>query len=429
MTKMATEFRTPSGDEIRAKVDGLVYKIRPVHSEINLVPDVKNDAIKAIKARNLTFFICIIVASVSFAITAIFASIAFGQQAVTNGNKETIATLSKKLFSYSDLSNFLTIKDQLSNLSAISQNKILLSRAFNILSATIPSGPDTIAVSEFSINFTGTAPTITFDAQANAGQPPYIDYNVLEAFKKSMAYLRYDYGNYVDREGKTIPTYCIIEYDLDGTILSDSSKGVYAYWLINGEGCNPSAEQNNDTESSENNIAANTTTGYETENYNGQTVVRIWRTPQFNDWYKDSAPENNAEPYMDLSGNISGVAHFVSKCTTYSGVKNAATGSVDWKSENESCLLIPGGENGLKIGSSSNGRDGAGELVLRFSAIITINQEFFKFVNPHMLAVAPSDRRNVTDSYIQIQNIFGAPASDCAANDAQCNNGNGENDG
>jgi len=426
---MATEFRTPSGDEIRAKVDGLVYKIRPVHSEINLVPDVKNDAIKAIKARNLTFFICIIVASVSFAITAIFASIAFGQQAVTNGNKETIATLSKKLFSYSDLSNFLTIKDQLSNLSAISQNKILLSRAFNILSATIPSGPDTIAVSEFSINFTGTAPTITFDAQANAGQPPYIDYNVLEAFKKSMAYLRYDYGNYVDREGKTIPTYCIIEYDLDGTILSDSSKGVYAYWLINGEGCNPSAEQNNDTESSENNIAANTTTGYETENYNGQTVVRIWRTPQFNDWYKDSAPENNAEPYMDLSGNISGVAHFVSKCTTYSGVKNAATGSVDWKSENESCLLIPGGENGLKIGSSSNGRDGAGELVLRFSAIITINQEFFKFVNPHMLAVAPSDRRNVTDSYIQIQNIFGAPASDCAANDAQCNNGNGENDG
>jgi hypothetical protein len=132
---------------------------------------------------------------------------------------------------------------------------------------------------------------------------------------------------------------------------------------------------------------------------------------------------------MDLSGNISGVAHFVSKCTTYSGVKNAATGSVDWKSENESCLLIPGGENGLKIGSSSNGRDGAGELVLRFSAIITINQEFFKFVNPHMLAVAPSDRRNVTDSYIQIQNIFGAPASDCAANDAQCNNGNGENDG
>ena len=426
---MATEFRTPSGDELREKMNGLVYKIRPVHSEINLVPDVKNDAIKAIKARNLTFFICIIIASASFAITAIFASIAFGQQAVTNGNKETIATLSKKLFSYSDLSNFLTIKDQLSNLSAISQNKILLSRAVNILSATIPSGPDTIAVSEFSINFTGTAPTITFDAQANAGQPPYIDYNVLEAFKKSMAYLRYDYGNYVDREGKTIPTYCIIEYDLDGTILSDSSKGVYAYWLINGEGCNPSAEQNNDAESSENNIATNTTTGYETENYDGQTVVRIWRTPQFNDWYKDSAPENSTEPYMDLSGNISGVAHFVSKCTTYSGIKNAATGSVDWKSENESCLLIPGGENGLKIGSSSNGRDGAGELVLRFSAIITINQEFFKFVNPHMLAVAPSDRRNVTDSYIQIQNIFGAPASDCAANDAQCNNGNGENNG
>ena len=44
-------------------------------------------------------------------------------------------------------------------------------------------------------------PTFTIDAQANAGQEPYIDYRVLDAFKKSMQYMRYDYGEYVDKEG------------------------------------------------------------------------------------------------------------------------------------------------------------------------------------------------------------------------------------
>ena len=46
-----------------------------------------------------------------------------------------------------------------------------------------------------------------------------------------------------------------------------------------------------------------------------------------------------------------------------------------------------------------------------------------------MLAVAPSGRYNVTDSYIQVQDIFGAPATDCSSSDTLCNNGNGGNNG
>lgn len=425
---MAGEINLPSASEARAKLNSIIYKIRPSHSEINLVPEIKDDAIKAIKLRNLTFFICIIVVSASIAITAVFASIAVGQQASADGKNTTISNLSNKLFSYSDLDNFLTIKDQLNNLSEISQHKTLLSRAFNILSAVIPTGADTVTVSALTINLSGTTPTISFDAQANSGQPPYIDYNVLESFKKSMQYLRYDYGNYVDRDGTTIPAYCIIESDLEGTTFSDPEKGVYAYWLINGEGCNPSAAQNEDAEEDDEQTDKTTPIDYEVENYNGQTVVRIWRTPQFNEWYKESAPSDSHTPYMDLSGNISGVAHFASKCTTYSGTKNEATGLIDWVAKNENCKLVPE-ENGLKIPSSTNGRDGDGELVLRFSAVITLSPEFFKFTNAHMLAVAPNGRYNVTDSYVQIQNIFGAPAIDCAANDSLCNNENGGNDG
>ena len=98
--------------------------------EINLVPDIKNEMIKTLNLRNLIFFICIVVASASVAVSLIFASIAGGQQAVVDGKKGTLDLLSNKVKSYSDLSDFLTIKDQLSNLSSISNNKKMLSRIF-----------------------------------------------------------------------------------------------------------------------------------------------------------------------------------------------------------------------------------------------------------------------------------------------------------
>lgn len=416
--------------------------------EINLVPDVKGEMIKALKLRNFIFFLCIVVASASVAVSIIFAGIAGGQQAIVDGKKNTIDTLSKKINSYSDLSDFLTIKDQLGNLSSISDNKKLLSRVFNVLPALLPTGANTITISELNINLSTDKPTISFDAQANSGEPPYIDYAVLESFKKSMDFLRYDYGDYVDKEGSVIPAYCIVESGTDGATFYDQDKSsYYAFWLITGDGCNPAykteeeteeneeAKENEKTEKTEDNNSdkkvstsefAKRSEGYTTEEYNGQTVVRIWRTPQFNDWYKATKTED--KPYMDLDGNISNVPHFESKCTTYSGSKNSNTGNITWSSSNESCKLVPGGaEEGIKISSSSNGRGSNDELVLRFSATITFAPEFYKFSNHHMLAIAPTGRHNVTDSYVQIQNMFEQRASDCAEDDTDCKNTNGGN--
>lgn len=371
--------------------------------EINLVPDIKGEMIRALKLRNLIFFICIIVAGASVAVILIFAMIAGGQQAAVNGKKDTLNALSSKIKSYSDLDNFLTIKDQLGNLSTIASNKKLLSRTFGILSALMPKNSDTITISELNVDLSGDAPTISFDAQANAGEAPFIDYAVLESFKKSMDYLRYDYGDYVDRNGNAIPAYCIIETGADGAMLYDQSKGYYAYWLFNGDGCNPSAN----TEGADNN--------YLFEGYGDEQVVRIWRTPQFNDWLAT----NN----MTKEGVISNVAHFDSKCTTYASVTDAS-GTTSWSSINSSCLLVPGGsENGgINISDSSNGRDSNEQLVLRFSATIVLAPEFYNFSNHHVLAIGPTGRYNVTDSYVQIQNMFGERAADCAEGDTACLN-------
>lgn len=388
--------------------------------EINLVPDIKGEMIKALKIRNFILFLCIVIASASVGVVLIFASIAGGQQAAVEGKQQTIKNLSAKINSYSDLSEFLTIRDQLGNLSSITKDKQMMSRTFSALAALIPSGPDTITISELTVNLAPESgdPTFNFDAQANAGSEPFIDYNVLDSFKKSMQYMKYDYGTYVDKNGDEIPAYCMIENSTDGSTLYDQNrKSYYAYWLITGEGCDPSYQEE-DMDEEEGNTVNSSTEDYTLEEYEGQTVVRIWRTPQFNEWYSSNPKEG--DPYISLDGTIENVAHFESACITYIGTENNNT--VSWKEANESCLLIPDGTDGITITDSSNGRDSDDELVLRFSAVIALDSEFFDFNNHHMLALAPTSRRNVTDSYIQIQNVFGQRAADCEPGDTACSN-------
>lgn len=402
--------------------------------EINLVPDIKNEMIKALKLRNLIFFISLIVAIISISATAITAIIAGGQQLAIDSKKGTINNLSSKLNSYADLKDFLTIRDQISDINDLTSNKKVLSRTFNILSALLPTGPDTIKISELNVDLTTEAPTFTFDAQANAGAEPFIDYNVLDAFKKSMKFMRYDHGDYVDTNGDKIPAYCMIEAGDDGSIFNDPERGLYAFWTINAEGCAPASSSS--AEDDEATAPVNPASGYSTENYNGQEVVRIWRTPQFNDWY--NATESQSK--ITLDGQISGVPHFESACVTYTGYDKpdytatssetvlAKTGNITWVSQNDSCLLVPEEEAGISIYDSSNGRGEDGELVLRFSSTINFAPEVFDFNNSHMLALAPSGRRNVTDSYVQIQAMFSERAADCTPGDTTCANAQTKDD-
>ena len=198
--------------------------------------------------------------------------------------------------------------------------------------------------------------------------------------------MNYDYGSYVDKEGNKIPAYCIIESGSDGATFNDPNNGLYAYWTIDAEGCNNK------------------------------------------EWYKENPTEG--QPSINLSGKISNVAHFESSCITYTGDNSKSSADPEWNEEN-TCKLVPDGIEGIKITDSSNGRGSDNSLVLRFSAKITFNPEVYKFTNTHMLAIAPSGRRNVTDSYVQVQAMFGERAADCAKDDATCNTttNEGENNG
>ena len=446
--------------------------------EVNLVPDVKLEMIRLQKIRNLVFFICIVVSIASISTVAILGGIKGTQDLVISGQEGHIKNLSDKVTTYKELPDFLTIQDQLKKLSEINKNRPVLSRVFPILKNLFPTGADTITMSELNVNL-DTA-TLNFDAQANAGEEPKIDYRVLESFKKSVNMMKYDFGRFVTATGDQIPTRCIQETDEKGNLLSDNGN-VYVIWKRGKVDCDPGRNDHSSTDENKTITDKKVDSSVNNTNLNNgslgqvneqekkgekktvtkiETVIpdeKIWRTPQFETWSKgtevktsedgvaddlassrDSSTqtENEAEietitiknvknsiykPSMDLKGKILGVPHFESECIKYSGnvVNENGNETTKWSAENN-CKMVP---EGIQITDSSNGRDANNNLVLRFSAVLAIDPVIFAYNNKHIMAIGPTSQ-NVTDSYQQIKGMFAAPANDCRADDAECSSQN-----
>lgn len=438
------------GKETTASGGAVVSTVKSNY-EINLVPEVKAQMIRAQKVRNLVLFLCIVVSSVAVGVVVILFGVKSGQDIVMANQDNKLALMSKTLNSYSELENLVTVQGQLQGIADITDQKTVLSRVFSALSVTLPQGADSVKLSELNVNLdTGV---VRMDGQADARVDPLIDYRVLESLKKSIALTKYDYGRYVDADGNEIPSYCISETDAEGRSYKEGDD-YYAWWDLTIEGCEATARgskpsddalyyyssgadveegvKNADGEitvctEENNNCAGMVTTVTVIDPETGESIesetevvsedvkpvrVKIWRTPQFDDWYEDSR--------MSLDGTITGIEHFNSACTTYSGTlvsssTSTSKGGVRWNSTND-CMLA---EDGLDITSSSNGRDESENLVLKFTGTSVFKPAFFNFNNKHMIAIGPLGQ-NVTDSFVQIGNMFAQEATECAPDDTEC---------
>lgn len=351
--------------------------------EINLVPSVKNEVLKAFRMRNLILFACIVIAAIGGGVVLILGGIVGGQNIALSSQDARLELMSNKLQEFDGLEEYLAIKDQLGNISTVNENKKMLSRLFPLLSVVLNSNSDSVTLSELSIDLKTN--TLNFRGQADAKVAPLIDYRVLEAFKKGMSLTKYDYGRYVDEDGNEIPTRCIVEADDAGNTLMEG-ENIYAYWTKGKKGCDPKRTEEKQTN-------------------NEDEKVTIYRTPKFSDWYSTGK--------MTLSGEISGVPHFDSKCITYSGAQ--VDNKTVWTANNN-CMITA---NGMEVGESANGRDADDNLVLMFEAAVVLDENIFKFENKHVMTIGPNGQ-NVTDSYVQVEGIFAEPAESCRASDVYC---------
>ena len=160
--------------------------------EINLVPDVKSEMLKAQKVRNIVLFVCAVVVAVAGGVIAILGGIKAGQDITMSGQDDRLEAMSAKINSFDDLDELLTVQKQLNSLNTVSEEKVLLSRIFSVVNVLLPRNGDEISLSELDVDIEKNL--IKFDAQADARVEPLVDYRVLDAFKKSMSMMKYDYG-------------------------------------------------------------------------------------------------------------------------------------------------------------------------------------------------------------------------------------------
>lgn len=147
--------------------------------EINLVPDVKQELIRAQRVRNTVISVTIIVGIVSVGIIVLLAFYLFGVQTVRSvvaDNRITDGT--QKLKDVEDLTNTLTIQNQLEKLSEQHNTKNIDSRIFAILTAINPSAPNEIVISSAKVD--SEIKTVTIEGQAANG------YEAAELFKKTI---------------------------------------------------------------------------------------------------------------------------------------------------------------------------------------------------------------------------------------------------
>jgi Tfp pilus assembly protein PilN len=146
--------------------------------EINLIPDVKQELLKAERARALVISGSIITCIVAGGIVALLAIYIYGVQFGRNILVDnSITSGSEKLAKVEDLSKMITIQNQMKRIDALNDTKSIDSRLFDVLSAVIPPSPNDVRVSNLSVN--SEESTIKIEGQTKA-------YDSMEVFKKTI---------------------------------------------------------------------------------------------------------------------------------------------------------------------------------------------------------------------------------------------------
>jgi len=146
--------------------------------EINLIPDVKQELLKAERARALVISASIITCIVAGGIVVLLAiyiyGVQFGRNLIVDNS---ITSGSEKLAKVEDLSKMITIQNQIKRINELNDTKSIDSRLFDVLSAVIPPSPNEVRISTLSLNTDES--TLKLEGQTKA-------YDSMEVFKKTI---------------------------------------------------------------------------------------------------------------------------------------------------------------------------------------------------------------------------------------------------
>jgi hypothetical protein len=156
--------------------------------EVNLVPDVKQELIKAKQSRNFVVSSAILVSAASVGLVIILGIYALFVQPVRSSAIEgDIKKKSTELASKPDINNTLTIQNQLTKINSLHDSKNISSRLLEVLVAINPAAPNQATFSTVKLN--NDTKTIRLEGQTPSG------YDALEVLKKTILGTTFSFSN------------------------------------------------------------------------------------------------------------------------------------------------------------------------------------------------------------------------------------------
>jgi Fimbrial assembly protein (PilN). len=160
--------------------------------EINLIPDVKQELLKAQRTRAAVISTSILASIIGVAVVVVLLVYVFGVQTLRNVVADnTIKEQYEKFSQVEDLTEMLTMQNQLSKISELNNSKTITSRFFDMLSAVIPPEPNSVQISNTNIDT--EVGTISLEGQTRA-------YDSMEVFKKTLTSAVIEYS----KDGQTV---------------------------------------------------------------------------------------------------------------------------------------------------------------------------------------------------------------------------------
>lgn len=141
--------------------------------QVNLLPKVKLEYIKAIRNKRLTILVSFIAASAALAIlTILFIVVSVIQKKHSSDLTKDIQTELQELQGIPELEKVLTVQNQLSSLSALHSEKPITSRAFGYIESLTPNE---VSINGFEINYAESTISITGEAESLVKINEYVD--------------------------------------------------------------------------------------------------------------------------------------------------------------------------------------------------------------------------------------------------------------
>lgn len=165
--------------------------------EINLIPDVKQELIKAERVRASVISTAILIGLIAVGIVVVLAGLLGGQAIASNLADDAIKKQNSELTGKSDLTDTLTIQNQLTKLSQMHDDKKMDSRLFDLLVAVNPAAPNNVAFS--TVKISPDTKTLHIEGQAAGG------YAAVEVLKKTIMGSKVHYLEATDDTPHDVP--------------------------------------------------------------------------------------------------------------------------------------------------------------------------------------------------------------------------------